>query len=404
MAEYTEDQLYDMSDEELEAAFKEAREAMDSEEEAPAEAEVEEEVVEENDEEEFEAEEDEPENEDENLEQPDVSEDSDDDASADEEAEEDSENDSEEEEGEPDEELDSDEDQSDEDDEDEDTEAQPVPEYKFKANGKEYTFSQEEIMERFPDMFGKAMDYTKKMQTLKPWRKTIDALETAEISHADVSLMIDVLQGDKDAIAEVVKRTGVDALELDADERSYTAKDYGRDAEALAIKDVVDSIKDDAEYQTTHKILSSTWDDESWKKMSQDPKMIQALHMDVKSGMYDKLAPMAEKMKLFDDGRKSDLEYYGEAARQYFAKQQADEDAKAQEEAAEAERVKSELVRMEKAKAAKAKRQVTKVASKKRKAAATTKKAAGAKKVTDFLDADDDESYYEWKRRTEDEN
>ena len=97
-------------------------------------------------------------------------------------------------------------------------EAQPTQKHKFKANGKEYEFSEDEVREQFPKIFGQAMDYTKKMQAIKPWRKTIDAIEGAQLSHDDVSLMIDVLKGDKDAVAAVLKRTGVDALELDIEQ------------------------------------------------------------------------------------------------------------------------------------------------------------------------------------------
>lgn len=96
-------------------------------------------------------------------------------------------------------------------------EVQEVQKYKFKANGREYELTDEEMRTQFPKVFGQAMDYTKKTQALKPWRQTIDALESAKISHNDVSLMIDVLRGDKQAIAEVIKRTGVDALDIDTE-------------------------------------------------------------------------------------------------------------------------------------------------------------------------------------------
>ena len=85
-------------------------------------------------------------------------------------------------------------------------ETQPVQSYKFKANGKEYEFTEDEIKAQFPKIFGQAMDYTKKMQAIKPWRKTIDAIEQAKLGHDDINLMIDVLKGDKGAIAEVLRK------------------------------------------------------------------------------------------------------------------------------------------------------------------------------------------------------
>ena len=277
------------------------------------------------------------------------------------------------------------------------TEVQPTQKHKFKANGREYEFSEDEVREQFPKIFGQAMDYTKKMQAIKPWRKTIDAIEGAQLSHEDVNLMIDVLKGDKDAVAAVLKRTGVDALELDVEQSRYVPKDYGRDDKALAVKDVIDEISADAEYNTTYKILSKEWDDGSFREMTSDPELIKLLHIDVKSGMYDRVQPIAEKLKVYDRGKRSDLDYYKEAARVYFNEQASEEARRAEYDKA---RVLKESELADKARVRdvsdqQKQRVAVKQDAEKRKAAAPTKKVAGTKKVIDYLD-DSDEAYDEW--------
>ena len=279
----------------------------------------------------------------------------------------------------------------------EQTEVQPTQKHKFKANGREYEFSEDEVRMQFPKIFGQAMDYTKKMQAIKPWRKTIDAIEGAQLSHEDVNLMIDVLKGDKDAVAAVLKRTGVDALELDVEQSRYVPKDYGRDDKALAVKDVIDEISADAEYNTTYKILSKEWDDGSFREMTSDPELIKLLHIDVKSGMYDRVQPIAEKLKVYDRGKRSDLDYYKEAARVYFNEQASEEARRAEYDKA---RVLKESELADKARVRdvsdqQKQRVAVKQDAEKRKAAAPTKKVAGTKKVIDYLD-DSDEAYDEW--------
>lgn len=405
-----EDDLWDMSDDDLEAAFKEAQASQESPDTA-LEAEtlpepdfqesedLDEEVAldDEATEDEFD---DGPEQPEDDLE--DSGHDTSDESETDDVTEEDGEetdSDDLDEDSEEDEELSSDE--ADEDDEEE----QPGQAYKFRANGKDYEFSSEEIVDQFPKIFGQAMDYTKKMQTIKPWRKTIDAIEGAELSHDDVSLMIDVLKGDKDAITEVLKRTGTDTLELDTDADSrYVAKDYGRDDSALAIKDIVDDISRDVEYATTHNVLSKEWDESSWKTMSGNPEMIRLLHTDVKSGMYATLQPIAEKLKVYDGAKQSDLDYYKEAAQQHFAqvaKQEAYEqrtsERLAREEATDAKQAKVAEV-----KAKSQKRTATKQASAKRKAAAPTKNVTASRDVVDYLD-DSDEAFDDWYKRIQDD-
>lgn len=376
----TEEQMFYMSDDELEAAFREAR-AQDMSPETDIEMEnismVEDEPL--------------------DLEQP-IEEDSDNDLVVDEVTEEEVVTDSE-----PEVEV-ADEEPAEVDEQTENTEDEELPEitetpvHKFKANGKEYSFTPEEMMEQFPKIFGQAMDYTKKTQALKPWRKTIDAIESARLGHDDINLMIDVFKGDKNAIAELIKRTGVDTLDLDTENSKYVPKDYGRDDTALAIKDIVDEISADKEYETTHRILSKEWDEKSFSELTKDPELIRLLHVDVKSGMYDKVQPIAEKMKVFDRGRQSDLDYYKAAAQEYFrAEAETERRAKAIEDQRLAREAKlARQAEIERVKATQIKQAAVREQAVVRKAAAPVKSNAGTKKtVTDYLD-ESEEAYDEW--------
>lgn len=371
--------MFYMSDDELEAAFREAR-AQDMSPETDIEMEnsmVEDEPL--------------------DLEQP-IEEDSDNDLVVDEVTEEEVVTDSE-----PEVEV-ADEEPAEVDEQTENTEDEELPEitetpvHKFKANGKEYSFTPEEMMEQFPKIFGQAMDYTKKTQALKPWRKTIDAIESAKLGHDDINLMIDVFKGDKNAIAELIKRTGVDTLDLDTENSKYVPKDYGRDDTALAIKDIVDEISADKEYETTHRILSKEWDEKSFSELTKDPELIRLLHVDVKSGMYDKVQPIAEKMKVFDRGIQSDLDYYKAAAQEYFrAEAETQRRAKAIEDQRLAREAKlARQAEIERVKATQIKQAAVREQAVVRKAAAPVKSNAGTKKtVTDYLD-ESEEAYDEW--------
>ena len=281
-------------------------------------------------------------------------------------------------------------------------EVQEVQKYKFKANGKDYELTDDEMRSQFPKIFGQAMDYTKKTQAMKPWRQTIDALESAKISHNDVSLMIDVLRGDKQAIAEVIKRTGVDALDIDTENSRYEPKSYGRDETTLAIQDVIGEISSDREYETTHRILSKDWDDKSFVEFTKNPEMIKALHIDVKSGKFEQVQPIAEKLKVFDRARKTDLEYYLDAAREVSeteyaaAQRQAAIDTQKQQAEARAQR-QAEIDRVKSTQQA---REKTTSKVEQRKAAAPIKAVSGSKKVVDYLN-DSDEDFEEWYKTME---
>jgi hypothetical protein len=267
----------------------------------------------------------------------------------------------------------------------------------FKANGREFKFTQDEMLEQFPKIFGQAMDYTKKTQAMKPWRKTIDAIEQAKLGHEDINLMIDVMKGNKEAIAEVMKRTGVDSLEIDTENSKYTPNDYGRDDKALAIKDIVEEISVDKEYEITHRVLSKEWDEKSFREMTEDPDLIRLLHVDVKTGMFDKVQPIADKIKVFDRGSKSDLEYYRLASIELAQQQQ-----EASRVAYEAEKQKQDRaarlakqVEIDRVKKTQERQKEVAVKAVERKAATPTTRKVPTSKVVDYLD-NSDEAFEEW--------
>ena len=267
----------------------------------------------------------------------------------------------------------------------------------FKANGREYKFTQDEIMAQFPKIFGQAMDYTKKTQAMKPWRKTIDAIEEAKLGHDDINLMIDVMKGNKEAIAEVLKRTGVDSLEIDTENSKYTPNDYGRDDKALAIKDIIEEISVDREYEITHKVLSKEWDEKSFKKMTDDPELIRLLHNDVKSGTFDKVQAVAEKIKVFDRGLKTDLEYY-ELASMEIAQQYQEEQRRAYEverQRADREARLARQAEIDRVRKTQERQKEVEVKAVERKAATPTSRKAVSSKVVDYLD-DSDEAFEDW--------
>ena len=338
------------------------------------------------------------------LEQPDT--DSDDDASSEGEDGEDTEDDSETEDDDTDEDQSTEEEQTETEDKKSKTDEQPINELeqffnvqsKTRANGIDYTFSNKEKLEMFDKIFPQAADYTKKMQAIKPFRKRIDYMEQVNMTDSEFNFLMDLSKGDKAAITELIKRTGVDALELDTENNNYVAKNYGRDDIELDIKEVVSVIKDDKEYTTTYNVLNSQWDDTSRAEFLKDPKKIRQLHEDVKSGFFDVINPIAQKLKVYDGNAKSDLDYYGIAADQYFANLDRQQATAARQAEADRTKREAEQARINEVKNRQVQQKTIVKESNKRKAAAPSGKKSGTTKVTNYLD-DLEENYDDWKAK-----
>ena len=271
--------------------------------------------------------------------------------------------------------------------------------HKFKANGKEFEFTDDEIKKEFGKVFAKAMDYTQKTQALAPYKGMIAAIKEQNLTQEDLNLAIEVLKGDKKALAAIIKRTGVDALELDNEQvDNYRPNNYSWDNNAIELQEVFEDISKDPEYPITYHVVEKQWDSSSKEEFRKNPELIRALHIDVKNGMYDKVSPLAMKMKVLDGGRRSDIDYYIMAGQEYtqsIKAQEAAESRRIQELAKIEAANKAEQDRIAKAKAEQAKREQAQNSVEQKKAAALTTSKAGKKDVIDLLE-DSDEAFEKW--------
>ncbi len=256
--------------------------------------------------------------------------------------------------------------------------------YKFKAHGQDFEFTQKEIMDQFGTVFGQAMDYTKKMQGIAPYRKMISALEEEKISQDQLNLAIDALKGNKEAIQQILKAHEIDTYDLDAQENAstYTPTPYGKDHSQLQLDEVITTIDKDPEYKFTVDVVDNQWDSASRQNFAKNPQLIVGLHNDIKTGLYDQVAPRAMKMKVLDGNQRSDIEYYilaGEQVRLETEGQTQNSvdktNQQTQDAVANADQASSEAQR--------------------KRSASSTRTRADRKGVIDYLD-DDDEAFDAW--------
>ena len=268
---------------------------------------------------------------------------------------------------------------------------------KAKANGIEYEFTKDEVFEKFPIVFAQAMDYTKKLQKIKPYKVMIDAIEEAGIDQNQLNLAIDAIKGKKEAITEILKQHNIDTFDLNTEEeQEYTPTQYGSDELTIELKDTIEEISADPEYVKTKTILGQEWDDASWNQLASNPSLIKAFHIDVKTGMYDKLQPIMTKLKVYDGGRRSDLDYYQEAARIYFSEQNAEQGQEQRKALIEHEKQKKEQEMLRQAQIQKqAAEQRKQQATLRKKAAPTSSGKTASKKIVDYLNASD-EDFEKW--------
>ena len=165
----------------------------------------------------------------------------------------------------------------------------------FKANGKEITpRSTEDVI----SLMQMGANYTKKMQLMAPIRKAAQSLINNNISEEDLSFLIDLHKGDKEAIKELLKKNNVDVTDLDLDEVKYT-----RNRRNIASDEDVefqDAAQDVAASTTKiQEIFDKVWDRNSRTKVLGNPKLLRALHEEIQLGRFDEVQKIVESEKTF---------------------------------------------------------------------------------------------------------
>jgi hypothetical protein len=237
------------------------------------------------------------------------------------------------------------------------------------------------------------MDYTQKMQKIAPYRKMISALEQEGINQDALNIAIDALKGDKGAIKKLMERGKIDPYELASEEEGetvYVSNNYGKNETALEIEEITSKISGDEEFKITTNVIDQQWDDSSRQAIVKNPSIILGLHNDIKSGIYDQVAPAAMKMKVLDGNSKSDIEYYMLAGARF------EEVLRAQQKTADGQKTIAELNKG----AQDADSEFDKASSEadRKRSASSTGKRADRKGVIDYLD-DDDEAYDAWYKK-----
>ena len=182
--------------------------------------------------------------------------------------------------------------------------------YKIKANGKEFEMTLDELKQTA----SKGMDYLKKTTALKPYRTMIAAMEENKVSPEDINLLIDLKKGNKEAIAKLIKENEVDVYDL-PEANDYKPKEYRQSETALDMKEVLNTISKDTEFSRTSEIYAA-FDDQTKAFLNEDPSRIVGLHNDIKTGVFDKVLPLAEKKAMIDGYNAPFLQYYLQAGQE----------------------------------------------------------------------------------------
>ena len=162
----------------------------------------------------------------------------------------------------------------------------------------------------------KGADYHNKMKTLSPHLKMVSMLEKEGLlDQAKLNNLIDISKKDPKAIAQLIKDSGIDPLDIDTDEEvGYKPNNYGVSDKEFKINQAIDDIRGTASFDKTINILAKEWDNESKNLISDNPEIISIINDHVFNGVYDKVQSIVDTERALGRLNVPDVEAYRQVA------------------------------------------------------------------------------------------
>ena len=166
----------------------------------------------------------------------------------------------------------------------------------FKANGKLIALKTPEEAIQLMQM---GANYTRKMQAIAPYKKTLLMLENNGLLDEDkLSFLIDLDKKNPEAIKKLIKDAGIDPMDIDTStEPQYKEGSHKVSNEEAAFMTVLDDLKQSQDGMQTIKEINSNWDDASKNILWSSPNIMRTIHQQRENGVYQLIVDEMERQR-----------------------------------------------------------------------------------------------------------
>lgn len=154
------------------------------------------------------------------------------------------------------------------------------------------------------------LDYARKTRDLKEQRKFLKMLDNNKLlDESKLSFAIDLMNGNKDAIAQLVQTNGIDVMELE-EGKEYTPSNHTVGDNEVELDDVIESIRSTPTFADTMNVVSN-WDESSKRELASKPQLLSVMNEHKANGIYDKISTELQRERMLGGlAGLSDVEAY----------------------------------------------------------------------------------------------
>ena len=167
----------------------------------------------------------------------------------------------------------------------------------LKANGKTINLQSPQEAIQLMQM---GANYTRKMQDMAPHRKVLMMLENnGLLDEGKLSFLIDIEKKNPEAIKKLIKDAGLDPREIDLDDpqaKPYLEGNHRVTDEEAGFRTILDELSSNPEGKATLQAIT-LWDQASKEVLWKQPDVMQLIHQQRESGIYDRINTELERQR-----------------------------------------------------------------------------------------------------------
>lgn len=189
----------------------------------------------------------------------------------------------------------------------------------LKAAGHEFTL---EDPNQIRELVSKGLDYTRKMQQISHLRgigeilREHDMLDPEKLAYA-----VDLANHKPEAIARLIKESGVDTYELGddvADSYQATPANIEGKAKEVTVREIVEQYKDDENFNSVFN-EARQWDNESQVTLVNNPEVLHLLAAHANNGVYKQVMAKVIQERAITGTTEPILQHYNRVGQAMFA-------------------------------------------------------------------------------------
>ncbi len=180
----------------------------------------------------------------------------------------------------------------------------------FKANGSNLQFKDPAEIISLMQM---GANYNKKMAEFKEPRRYLKMLQDNDLLSEDkLAFLIDVHKKDPNAIAKLVKESGLEMYDLDSEEKAnqYKPSTSAPTSSAVELEDVLTELQDAPTYARLVDMVGNKFDAVSRERIASTPAALRDLNNHMANGIFDKIMDIVQRERTLGRLMVPDIEAY----------------------------------------------------------------------------------------------